>query len=171
MAFDDDQQTASIDNSNEEDDIIPKHKHLKVQTTPIDSSDEEDDVVPKHKHPIGLGAVDHHSRNPLALEQPHKPAKAGRASGSGSGTPNAVVGSKEAKAVVLREACAKMQEEIVKHKEEQAAKVERLAKELGLDPKEVKKKLRAATGLKSKRGHSLWDAKVWQKRREMNDGG
>jgi hypothetical protein len=81
------------------------------------------------------------------------------------------VGSKEAKAVVLREARAKLQEEIVKHKEEQAAKVERLAKELGLDRKEVEKKLRAATGLKSKRGHSLWDAKVWQKRREMNDGG
>jgi HD-GYP domain-containing protein (c-di-GMP phosphodiesterase class II) len=80
------------------------------------------------------------------------------------------MGSKEAKAVVLREARAKLQEEIVKHKEEQAAKVERLAKELGLDRKEVEK-LRAATGLKSKRGHSLWDAKVWQKRREMNDGG
>jgi hypothetical protein len=105
------------------------------------------------------------------LKQPHKPAKVGKASGSGSGAPNTVIGSKEAKAVVLREVRAKMQEEIVKHKEEQAAKVERLAKELGLDPKEVKKKLWAATGLKLKRALSLWDAKVWQKRREMNDGG
>ncbi|KAJ7874557.1 hypothetical protein B0H14DRAFT_3437723 [Mycena olivaceomarginata] len=154
MAFDDDQQTAPIDNSDEEDDVVPKHKHLKVQTTPIDSSDEEDDVVPKRKHPIGLSAVDHRGRNPLAPEQPRKPAKAGKASGTGSAAPNAVVGSKEAKAVVLREARAKLQEEIVKHKEEQAAKVERLAKELGLDRKEVEKKLRAATGLKSKRGHA-----------------
>jgi hypothetical protein len=168
LAFDDDEQTAPIDNSDEEDDIIPKYK---VQTTPIDSSDEEDDVVPKRKHPIGLSAVDHCGRNPLAPEQPRKPAKAGKASGTGSGMPNVVVGSKEAKAVVLREARAKLQEEIVKHKEEQAAKIERLAKELGLDRKEVEKKLRAAMGLKSKCGHSLWDAKVWQKHREMNDGG
>ncbi|KAJ7712383.1 hypothetical protein B0H14DRAFT_2645295 [Mycena olivaceomarginata] len=171
MAFDDNQQTAPIDNSDEEDDVVPKHKHLKVQTTPIDSSDEEDDVVPKRKHPIGLSAVDHRGHNPLAPEQPRKPTKVGKASGTGSAAPTAVVGSKEAKAMVLREACAKLQEEIVKHKEEQAAKVERLAKELGLDRKEVEKKLRAATGLKSKCGHSLWDAKVWQKRREMNDGG
>ncbi|KAJ7810833.1 hypothetical protein B0H14DRAFT_3480235 [Mycena olivaceomarginata] len=167
LAFNDDEQTAPIDNSDEEDDVVPKHK---VQTTPIDSSDEEDDVVPKRKHPISLGAVDHCDRNPLAPEQPRKPAKAGKASSTGSGAPNAVVGSKEAKSVVLRETRTKLQEEIVKHKEEQAAKIERLAKELGLDRKEVEKKLRAATGLKLKRGHSLWDAKVWQKRREMNDG-